>query len=94
MAAFAPELMLQRDKGFNATVCAFFKALLALILQGVAVVGYFRMPMNVIERVLAFIAASLMVVALPITDELGFSLPAIMIGWHSWCARSAAPLTV
>ena len=94
MAVFAPELMLQGDKGFDATIYVFFKALLAVILWGVAVVGYFRTPMNVIERVLAFVAASLLVVALPITDELGFSLASIVIGWHIWRARSAAPLTV
>ena len=94
MAVFAPELMLQGDKGFDATIYVFFKALLAVTLWGVAVVGFFRTPMNLIERVLAFVAASLLVVALPITDELGFALASLVFGWHLWRARRLSPLTV
>jgi TRAP-type uncharacterized transport system fused permease subunit len=93
MAVFAPELMLQGDKGFDATIYVFFKALLAVTLWGVAVVGFFRTPMNVIERVLAFVAASLLVVALPVTDELGFVLASMVLGTHIWRARRLSPLT-
>jgi len=94
MAVYAPELMLQGDKGLDATVYVVFKALLAVTLWGIAVVGYFRSPMNVIERVLAFVAASCLVVAMPITDEIGFGLAAVVLGWHIWRSRSAQALTV
>ncbi len=94
MAVYAPELMLQGDKGVEATLYVVFKALLAVTLWGTAVVGHFRSPMNALERVLAFVAASLLVVALPLTDELGFGLAAAVIGWHIWRSRSTQALTV
>lgn len=92
MAVYAPELMLQGDKGLDATAYVVFKALLAVTLWGTAVVGYFRTPTNWIERVLAFSAASLLVVALPLTDEVGFGLAALVFGWHLWRARRLAPV--
>lgn len=94
MAVYAPELMLQGDKGFDATLYVVFKALLAVTLWGTAVVGYFRSPMNPLERMLAFVAASMLVVALPVTDELGFGLAAVVMGWHIWRSRGAQALTV
>jgi hypothetical protein len=50
--------------------------------------------MNPLERVLAFVAASMLVVALPVTDELGFGLAAVVMGWHIWRSRGAQALTV
>jgi TRAP transporter 4TM/12TM fusion protein len=94
MAVYAPELMLQGDKDLAATLYVVFKALLAVTLWGTAVVGHFRSPMNPLERVLAFVAASLLVVALPITDELGFGLAALVMGWHVWRSRNVQALTV
>jgi len=44
--------------------------------------------------VLAFAAASLLVVALPLTDEAGFALAALVLGWHIWRSRTAQALTV
>ncbi|MDD3674456.1 TRAP transporter permease [Thauera propionica] len=94
MAVYAPELMLQGDKGLDATLYVVFKALLAVTLWGMAVVGHFRSPMNVIERVLCFVAAATLVVALPVTDEIGFGMAALVLGWHIWRSRSAQALTV
>jgi len=94
MAVYAPELMLQGDKGLEATFYVVFKALLAVSLWGIAVVGHLRSALNLLERVLAFAAASLLVVALPLTDEAGFALAALVLGWHIWRSRSAQALTV
>lgn len=94
MAVYAPELMLQGDKGLDATLYVVFKALLAVTLWGMAVVGYFRSPMSIIERLVAFVAAVTLVVALPITDEIGFGLAALVLGWHIWRSRRAQALTV
>ncbi|MDO4683281.1 MAG: TRAP transporter permease [Lautropia sp.] len=94
MAVYAPELMLQGDKGIEATMYVLFKALLAVMLWGVAVVGYFRSPLNGVERVLGFVSASMLVVALPLTDEIGFGLAALVLGWHIWRSRKAQSLTV
>src|SRR5690606_9908995 len=82
MAVYAPELMLQGDKGLDATIYVVFKALLAVMLWGMAVVGHFRSPMNPLERALCFVAATTLVVALPVTDEVGFALAALVLGWH------------
>ena len=43
---------------------------------------------------IAFVAASMLVVALPITDELGFGLAALVLGWHIWRSRRVQELTV
>ena len=94
MAVYAPELMLQGDKGLDATLYVVFKALLAVMLWGTAVVGYFRSAMNPLERVLAFAAASCLVVAMPVTDEIGFALAAAVLGWHIWRSRKVQALTV
>ncbi|MDX5371778.1 MAG: TRAP transporter permease [Pseudomonadaceae bacterium] len=94
MAVYAPELMLQGDKDLAATLYVVFKALLAVTLWGTAVVGHFRSPMNPLERVLAFVAASMLVIALPITDEIGFGLAALVMGWHIWRSRNVQALTV
>ena len=56
--------------------------------------GHLRSPMNLLERVLAFGAAALLVVALPLTDELGFGLAALVLGWHIWRSRSTQALTL
>ncbi len=94
MAVYAPELMLQGDKGVAATLYVVFKALLAVTLWGTAVIGHFRSPMNPLERVLAFVAASMLVIALPITDEIGLGLAALVMGWHIWRSRNVQALTV
>ena len=77
MAVYAPELMLQGDKGLTPPCTWCSRPVFAVTLWGTAVVGYFRSPMNPLERVLAFVAASMLVVALPITDELG-------LAWRRW----------
>lgn len=93
MAVYDPALMLQPVKGLagSAYIAAaawiIFKATLAIILWGAAFTGYLRREMAAWERVLAVIAAALLVVALPITDELGVGLAALVIGHHLWRAR-------
>jgi hypothetical protein len=41
------------------------------------------------ERIAATIAAFLLVVALPITDELGFVLAVLVVLYHWWRQRRA-----
>ena len=55
---------------------------------------WFGFESKVLANVLAFVAASMLVVALPITDELGFGLAAVVMGWHIWRSRGAQALTV
>ncbi|WP_404401970.1 TRAP transporter permease [Pelagibacterium halotolerans] len=94
MAVFTPALMLQ-DGGELATAIGFlpavayiiFKALLAIGLWGIAVVGFFRRKIGVFERVVAVAAAFLLVAALPMTDALGLALAGGFFAWQVVGAR-------
>ncbi len=96
MAVYTPALMLQ-DAGPMAAAYGYpvevvyivFKACLGIVLWGAAVVGFLVVRMAIWERVVAFAAGVLLVVALPLTDEAGFALAAIWIGWHWWRARAS-----
>ena len=95
IAIYDPSLMLQGSYAWTGVVYVAFKALTAIILWGGTVVGFLRGPMHLGERILAFVAAALLVAAIPLTDEIGFALAAVVIGWNVWRTRSpAAPVTI
>jgi TRAP-type uncharacterized transport system fused permease subunit len=54
----------------------------AVGLWGAAAIGYLRAPLSWPQRALAMSAALFLVVALPITDEIGFALGAVFLAWH------------
>jgi TRAP transporter 4TM/12TM fusion protein len=93
MAVYDPALMLQPVQGvtgFSYALGAAYiigKALLAVTLWGAATIGYLKRDMALWERALA--AAAALVLALPVTDEIGFALAALLIGVHLWRARTA-----
>ncbi len=101
MAVYTPSLMLQ-DGGAIATqfgypvevVYILTKTVLAIGLWGVAVVGYLFAPANVIERLGAFGIGVLLMLALPLTDEVGFAAAALFIGQHWWRTRRRHAATV
>lgn len=82
MAVYDPALMLQGDPTFFAVVYVVVKALLAIGLWGGAMTGYLWAPLQMWERVLAVAAASLLVVAWPMTDGAGFVLSLAFFAWH------------
>ncbi|MCS6944357.1 MAG: TRAP transporter large permease subunit, partial [Sutterellaceae bacterium] len=81
MAVYAPALMLQGGSWID-TAYVVFKALLAVALWGGAAIGYWFAPLRWYERVAAFVAASFLIVALPLTDEIGFASTALLLLWH------------
>ncbi|SEP99869.1 TRAP transporter, 4TM/12TM fusion protein [Pseudomonas sp. NFACC02] len=89
MAVYNPALMLQ---GGNLWMTAYMlvKTVLAVGLWGMASTGYLQVKMPMWERLLAFVAGALLVVALPLTDEAGFVLGALVIGQHVWRSRHTA----
>ncbi len=87
MAVYSPALMLQSGDWLDTTWIV-FKALVAIAMWGAGAIGFLITPLNLAERVMAILAASLLVVALPLTDELGLGLIALFIGWHVWRSRS------
>jgi TRAP transporter 4TM/12TM fusion protein len=88
IAIYDPSLMLQGTYAWTDVVYVTLKALTAIILWGGTVVGFLRGPMSLVERLLAFVAAALLVAAIPLTDEIGFALAAVVIGWNVWRTRS------
>ncbi len=101
MAVYTPSLMLQ-DGGAIAASFGYpvevayvvVKTMLAIALWGVAVVGYFNAPVSWIERALAFAAGVSLIMAMPVSDELGFAL-AVLVAVLYWLrnrglARAAA----
>ena len=94
MAVYTPALMLQ-DAGPIAAAYGYpvevayivLKACLGIVLWGAAVVGYLFARMAVWERLVAFAAGVSLVLALPLTDEIGFAAAFAWIGFHWWRAR-------
>ncbi|MDT4834678.1 TRAP transporter, 4TM/12TM fusion protein [compost metagenome] len=92
MAVYDPALMMQGDSWW-ATLYVLAKALLAIGLWGAVFTGCLQVGLVWWERILAFAAGALLILALPVTDELGFVLAALFIAQHFWRARRAGAAT-
>lgn len=98
MAVYTPALMLQ-DGGPVAASIGYapavayvtLKAVLALGLWGVAVIGWLGRPLGLALRALAMAAAFSLIAALPLTDEAGFALVVLFGALVWWRARAVAP---
>ncbi|MEZ5579040.1 MAG: TRAP transporter permease [Candidatus Competibacteraceae bacterium] len=86
MAVYAPALMLQ-EGNLLGIVYIVVKALFAIGLWGAASIGHWRAPLTGYERLLALVAGATLIAALPLTDEIGFALGALVVGWHLWRNR-------
>jgi len=87
MAVYDPSLMLQTGTLLD-TAYVVFKAIIAILLWGAASIGYLRAPLNWAERIFATVAAFLLVVAIPWTDEVGFGLCVAFVAWHLFRTRA------
>jgi TRAP transporter 4TM/12TM fusion protein len=81
MAVYAPALMLQAGTWFD-TAYIVVKAIVAIGLWGAASIGFLGTRMTWPERIAAAASAFLLVVALPVTDEVGFALGAALVLFH------------
>jgi TRAP transporter 4TM/12TM fusion protein len=81
MAVYAPALMLLTDS-WAAVVYIVFKAVVAIVLWGGTVIGYWLGPLRWHERLYAFIAAGFLVAAVPWTDEIGLAMTLSLVIWH------------
>ncbi len=95
MAVYDPALMLQPEAAgaglsIVAVIYVVFKAIVSIGLWGGAAVGYLRGPLNVVERIVVFVAAALLVAAVPLTDQAGFLLAALFVAWHLYRTRHAS----
>jgi TRAP transporter 4TM/12TM fusion protein len=91
MAVYSPALMLQSGD-WTDTAWIVFKALVAIAMWGAGAIGFLITRLNWVERVVAIASASLLVVALPFTDELGLACVAGFLVWHYWRGRQQATL--
>jgi TRAP transporter 4TM/12TM fusion protein len=98
MAVYTPVLMLQNEGPLVGTIgfwpaAAYvtLKAVLAIWLWGMAVVGYFRTRLAPWERLWAFAAAAMLILALPWTDEVGFAACIAYLAWHLLRTRGHRP---
>ncbi len=89
MAVYSPALMLQAGD-WTDTAWVVFKALVAIGMWGAGAIGYLFSPLAWWERILAIAAACFLVVALPITDEIGLASVALFVAWHYWQTRRRA----
>lgn len=92
MAVYDPALMLQSDS-WLAILYVLFKAAFAIALWGAGFTGHLQRDLAWWERLLAFAAGLSMVLAMPVTDELGFALGALFLAQHFWRARRAVAAT-
>jgi TRAP transporter 4TM/12TM fusion protein len=93
MAVYAPALMLQGGTWVD-TSWIVFKALVAIGMWGAGAIGYLFGPLNWVERIVAIGSASFLVVALPLTDEIGLGAVATFLLWHWWRTRQLRPLAI
>jgi TRAP transporter 4TM/12TM fusion protein len=93
MAVYAPALMLQSGTWVD-TSWIVFKALVAIGMWGAGAIGYLFGPLNWAERIVAIVAASFLVVALPLTDEIGLGAVAVFLAWHWWRTRQLRTVAV
>jgi len=94
MAIYDPALMLQGHWTGLTVAYVAFKAVLAISLWAVMTIGYMWQPVGLFGRVFAFIAAALLVAAVPFTDEIGFAMSAVFILWQWFRNRLVAPATL
>ena len=87
MAVYDPSLMLQSRTLLDP---AYFvlTAIIEILLSGASSIGYLRAPLNWAERIFVTVAAFLLVVAIPWTDEVGFGLCAAFVAWHLFRTRA------
>ena len=89
MAVYSPALMLQGGD-WLATAWVVFKALVAIGMWGAGAIGFLLGPLNWLERCVAIGSASFLVVALPLTDEIGLAAVTLFLVWHVWRTRQQA----
>ena len=90
MAVYDPALMLQGQWTALAVAYVAFKAVLAISLWAVMTIGYMWQPVGLPGRAFAFVAAAMLVAAVPFTDEIGFAMSAVFILWQ-WFGNRKSP---
>lgn len=95
IAVYSPALMLQNGDPMQATlgfygavIYATVKALVAIGLFGMVAIGFLFTRMTVVERIVSFIAAMLLLGEFDYSDELGFAIAIAALLWQ-WRKKPA-----
>ncbi|MFV0244775.1 MAG: TRAP transporter permease [Qingshengfaniella sp.] len=98
MAVFTPALMLQSGGPLAeawgmplAVLYIFVKTVIAVGMWGIAVIGFLFRPAPIWERAIALASGIALIVALPLTDEIGLGLAVLFLVLHWLRARKGAP---
>ncbi|SDH37504.1 TRAP transporter, 4TM/12TM fusion protein [Pseudomonas benzenivorans] len=86
MAVYDPALMLQGGD-WLATLYMLLKAAVAIGLWGAVFTGFLHSKMPWWERLLGFAAGTSLILATPMSDEIGFALAALFLAQHLWRGR-------
>jgi TRAP transporter 4TM/12TM fusion protein len=81
IAVFDPALMLQSGTWLD-TLYVFAKAAVGIGLWGAAMIGFFFTDLGVRARIFAGLTASLLILALPVTEAIGFVAAAAFVAWQ------------
>ncbi len=95
MAVYTPSLMLQ-EGGWMAAAYGYpvevayivLKACFAIGLWGVATVGFLFVRAGLLVRLVAFASGICLMLAIPLTDEIGFALGIVAVAWQWWRSRT------
>jgi TRAP transporter 4TM/12TM fusion protein len=85
MAVYSPELMLQNatEKSLDlfalSVIYICIKVTIAFAFWGMTVIGYYKVNLNWVERILGIVVAGLFITANPTLDKIGFALTAVII---------------
>ena len=88
MAVYDPSLMMLKGNLLD-TGYVVFKTIVAVVLWGGTAIGYWLAPMRWYERAWAFVAAALLIAAVPLTDQIGFALALALAVFHVMRTRAA-----
>lgn len=100
MAIYSPILMLQAGGSISEAygypvefAYVAIKAVLAMCLLGIASIGYFKSHLRLWERAWSGAAAAMLILALPLTDELGFALALLFLLTHFRVSRKRSAVS-
>jgi TRAP-type uncharacterized transport system fused permease subunit len=81
MAVYDNALMLQGNWTYLAVAYVVLKCILAILLWGGVVVGHLLVDLSKAQRIGCGLSAAMLVSAMPLTDEIGFTMTLGLLAW-------------
>jgi len=94
MIAYNPIMVMQTDSGqmasFGSIAIVLITALIGVFLLSVAVFNFFRVSLNIIERIGFAVGALLLIAPGVMTDAIGLTIAVLLMTWHIVRAKKIA----